>query len=62
MTQWICPCCEGENLEYGAIELEWDQCYFPRRCVDCRAEWEEWYSMDFIEHTITKEWKTKEED
>ena len=48
--QWTCPCCGGENLTYDAIELEGDQCYFPRTCEKCGAKWEEWYNMDFIWH------------
>lgn len=58
MSQWECPCCWSNNLEYGAVEFYDDQCYFPRTCYDCKAEWEEWYSMEFIEHTnlYDKDW------
>lgn len=48
--QWTCPCCGGENLTYDAIELEGDQCYFPRTCENCGAEWEERYYMEFSWH------------
>lgn len=47
---WVCPCCNEEYFEYGAIQLEGDQCYFPRTCEKCGAKWEEWYNMDFIWH------------
>ena len=47
---WVCPCCEGENLTYDAIQFEGDQCYFPRVCENCGAKWEERYNMDFIWH------------
>lgn len=47
---WVCPCCEGENLTYDKIQFEGDQCYFPRKCDDCWAKWEERYNMDFIWH------------
>lgn len=50
MSQWECPCCWSNNLEYGAVEFYDDQCYFPRICYDCKATWEEWYSMEFIWH------------
>lgn len=58
MSQWECPCCWSNNLEYGAVEFYDDQCYFPRTCYDCKVEWEEWYSMEFIEHTnlYDKDW------
>lgn len=50
MYQWKCPRCWGENLDYGTVEFYDDQCYFPRECKNCKAEWEEWYSMEFIGH------------
>lgn len=50
MYQWKCPVCESDNLEYGVVEFYDDQCYFPRICQSCGAEWEEWYSMEFIWH------------
>ena len=58
MSQWECPCCWSNNLEYWEVEFYDDQCYFPRTCYDCKAEWEEWYSMEFIEHTnlYDKDW------
>ena len=59
MSQWECPCCWSNNLEYGAVEFYYDdQCCFPRTCYDCKVKWEEWYSMEFIEHTILydKDW------
>lgn len=58
MAMWVCPHCWGENLDYGTIELEWESAFFPRTCYDCKVEWEEWYSMEFIEHTnlYDKDW------
>lgn len=55
---WICPCCWEEIEEYGAIELVWDQAFFPRQCEHCYSEWEEWYNMDFIwhENVVDKNW------
>lgn len=50
MEQWKCPCCHSDNLEYWTMEFEDDQCYFPRLCEDCGAQWEEWYSMEFTWH------------
>lgn len=57
-TQWTCPCCQSDNLEYGAVEFYDDQCYFPRTCNNCKTEWEEWYSLDFIwhENLYDKDW------
>ena len=53
---WVCPFCKGENFTYGSIELEGEQCFFPRECEDCGAKWEEWYNMDFIWHENLKKW------
>ena len=50
MSQWKCPCCKSENLDYWAVEFYDDQCYFPRECQNCWAEGEEWYSLEFIWH------------
>lgn len=70
MSQWECPCCWSNNLEYGAAEFYDNQCYFPRTCYDCKATWEEWHSMDFSWHynMFDKDWNeihlsdNKEED
>lgn len=63
MSQWECPCCKKENLEYGTLQFYDDQCYFPRECPDCGASWEEWYSMEFICHDNVMEWdKNKKKD
>lgn len=47
---WVCPCCWEDLGEYDAIELSGDQCYYPWKCYNCWARWEEWYNMDFIWH------------
>ena len=70
MSQWECPCCHSGNLEYWEVEFYDDQCYFPRTCYDCKATWEEWYTMDFSWHynMFDKDWNeihlsdNKEED
>ena len=56
MEQWKCPCCWSNNLDYGSVEFYDDQCWFPRDCLDCKANWMEWYSMEFIEHDVYEEW------
>ena len=53
--QGKCPYCNGSNLEYGKVEFYDDQLFFPRTCKDCKAEGEEWYNMEFIEHVINEE-------
>lgn len=60
--QWECPCCNGDNLEYGKVEFYDDQLFFPRTCKDCKTEGEEWYNMEFIEHVINEEWKQPEKN
>ena len=48
--QWRCPHCECDNLEYDDVEFYDDQCFFPRKCKNCWAEWEERYQLEFIWH------------
>lgn len=48
----ICPFCGSEELEYRAIELEGEMCYFPWTCPNCKHEGEEWYSLEFTGHNI----------
>lgn len=52
---WQCPYCNGNNLDYGTMELEGEQAYFPRTCCNCWAEGEEWYSLEFSEQYLNKE-------
>ena len=60
--QWECPCCRGDNLDYGSMEIEWEYAFYPRTCCDCWAQWEERYYLEFSEQTITHEWKKKKKD
>ena len=53
--QGHCPCCKGNNLDYGAVEFEDNMLYFPYKCNDCGLEGEEWYSMDFAGHNFYDE-------
>ena len=46
--QGICPFCGESNLEYGAVQVEGEMCYFPWQCLECKHEGEEWYSMEFM--------------
>lgn len=50
-----CPFCGESNLEYGAIRLEGDMCYFPWECLTCEHIGEEWYSLKFIGHNVIDE-------
>lgn len=58
MSQWECPCCWSNNLEYWKVEFYDDQCYHPRTCKKCWARWEEWYTLYFDWHynVIDKDW------
>ncbi len=50
--QWKCPICKSDNLEYGSLELEWENCYYPRTCEDCWAKWNEWYELSYCEQEV----------
>lgn len=51
----VCPFCNGENLEYGCIQLEGEMMYYPWKCEDCSHEGEEWYDVIFAGHNIIDE-------
>lgn len=53
--QGECPVCGEQDLDYGAIELEGEMAYFPWTCNQCKAQGEEWYSMDFAGHNVETE-------
>lgn len=44
-----CPQCRSEKIEYDAIEIEGDVCYYPFVCTECHYEGKEWYSFEYIE-------------
>lgn len=50
-----CPFCGENNLEYGTVVFEGEMCYFPWKCLTCKHEGEEWYSLDFIGHNVIDE-------
>ena len=51
-----CPFCNNEwTLDYGALQFEGEMCYFPWKCLECKHEGEEWYSMEFIGHSVIDE-------
>lgn len=53
----VCPVCGSRNLEYGPDRPESDEMYYEWRCSDCGSAGREWYSLAFIEHTITRKGK-----
>ncbi len=50
-----CPKCGEANLNYGVVEPEDNMIYYPWACGSCGAIGKEWYSIEFIEHTIDEE-------
>ena len=50
-----CPHCKEQDLDYGAIQLEGENAYFPYKCNNCGLEGEEWYYMEFIGHNVYDE-------
>ena len=51
----VCPHCKEQDLEYGSIQLEGENAYFPYKCNNCGLEGEEWYSMEFVGHNVYDE-------
>lgn len=50
-----CPICNGCDLDYGCADFVDDMVYYTWTCVDCRAEGEEWYKLDFAGHNVIME-------
>ena len=50
-----CPFCGENNLECEAVGFEGEMCYFPWKCLTCKHEGEEWYSLEFIGHNVIDE-------
>lgn len=48
----VCPHCKEQELEYGSIQLEGENAYFPYKCCNCGLEGEEWYYMEFTGHNV----------
>lgn len=56
MSMWVCPYCNKMQLDYWALELENESCFFPRTCGNCWAEWLEWYMLEYDCQELTEEW------
>lgn len=50
-----CPFCGEDNLNYEAVRFEGKMCYFAWKCLNCKHEGEEWYSLKFIGHNVIDE-------
>lgn len=48
--QGVCPCCNGQMLEYDPIILESDAVGYPWICTSCHSTGVEWYNLTFDGH------------
>ena len=46
-----CPVCNGDDLDYGSMEVEGNQVFYPWTCCFCGATGKEWHTLHFSEHT-----------
>jgi hypothetical protein len=53
--QGACPRCGKRDLDYGAMELEAGDCYFPFTCGKCKATGEEWYHLEYCDSIVKVE-------
>ena len=44
-----CPACGNEDLDYDTPQIG-DGLSYPWKCKKCKADGEEWYSIEFVEH------------
>ena len=54
-----CPKCNSENITYGTMELIDDGVFYPCTCEDCKHDFEEHYSLQFIGHVSDGEFLSK---
>lgn len=47
-----CPICNNINLDYEPISFIDNLCVYRWKCLDCGAEGEEWYELNFIGHNV----------
>lgn len=50
-----CPVCNGQDLDYGTLQLDGNQAYYPWECMDCGSKGQEWYNMQFSGQNIKEE-------
>ena len=43
-----CPCCGGDNIEYGSGDLEEEWAKEMWSCQDCNSEWAFFYRIDHM--------------
>lgn len=58
-AQGECPACGSSNLDYGAVEVDWDTASYDWTCCDCGSQWIEWYWLEFYSQMLTFDWTKK---
>lgn len=48
----MCPYCESQEIDYGAVVMEGDMLYFPCQCEKCGRYFEEWHKLEFTGHNV----------
>ena len=48
--QGVCPICNSVNLDYACAEISDDSIYYPASCIECGAEFKEYYTLTFGGH------------
>lgn len=54
--QGECPICRWTNLDYDAVEVDWDTASYWWICNDCHSQWTEWYTLDFYSQALQYDW------
>lgn len=49
-----CPVCGHQDLNYLDSDVEGGAMYYHWQCRNCQEEGEEWFSLNFIGHTVFK--------
>lgn len=53
-----CPRCGSTDLDYGVMEVQDEQVFYPYECNACGATGNKWFALKYVETTLD----TKEEE
>ena len=48
----FCPKCGRQSLEYRNLRLDGDVVVYPWTCLNCNAQGDEIYNIDFVKHIV----------
>jgi len=47
-----CPFCWSTEIDYGSLELQGTQVYYPCTCKKCKNRFKLWYKLEYEDTTL----------